>query len=159
MEYTTVTGLFYADKGNKIINCIVDFKDVGKVPFTATASDIEAHCKDIFTRAKRGDFGAIEAFSPPTTAELAVTARINFVKERTKDVEKLTITTTSGKVFNGDEVSQSRMVRAIVAAGIVSQASTKWTLANNVSTTVTLAELQEALAKSMQAMAAIWVQS
>ena len=86
-----------------------------------------------------------------------IDARKAFIVARTKEVNELTVD-IGGKVFNGDEVSQSRMVRAIVSAGIVGQTSTYWTLANNVSTLITLDELKEALGKSMQAMAAIWVQ-
>ena len=68
----------------------------------------------------------------------------------------ITVTTSTGKVFDGNEDAQSRMSRAIQAAQIASIPSTTWVLANNVPTVVTLAELQEALVLSLQAMGAVW---
>lgn len=75
---------------------------------------------------------------------------------RQAEVDALKVTTTSGKVFDGDETSQGRMTRAIMTAQIASMTTCVWVLANNVPTQVTLAELQEALALSMQAQGAIW---
>jgi hypothetical protein len=71
-------------------------------------------------------------------------------------VDAITVTTTSGKVFDGNETAQSRMAKAILTAGIIDQTETTWVLANNVPTRVTLAELQEALALAMQAQSAVW---
>lgn len=76
--------------------------------------------------------------------------------ERQALVDAITVTTSTGKVFDGNEDAQSRMSRAIQAAQIVSIPSTTWVLANNVPTTVTLEELKEALVLSMQAMGVVW---
>ena len=76
--------------------------------------------------------------------------------ERQAIVDSITVTVSSGKVFDGNEDAQSRMSRAIQAAQIANTPSTTWVLANNVPTAVTLAELQEALVLSMQAMGAVW---
>ena len=155
MEYTTVTNLKYVVADNSVIECYVDFVGIGNVPFAAWPNDTEAHGREIYQKAVNGDFGAITAFTPhvPTADEI----RQAFIIERAAEVAALTVT-VNGKVFNGDEVSQSRMARAIISAGVINATSTNWTLANNVSTEVTLVELQTALAMSMQAMAAIWVQ-
>ena len=77
-------------------------------------------------------------------------------RERQRIVDAITVTTSTGKVFDGNEDAQSRMGRAIQTAQIANIPSTTWVLANNVPTTVTLAELQEALVLSMQAMGAVW---
>ena len=77
-------------------------------------------------------------------------------RQRQVIVDAIQVTTTSGKVFDGNEDAQSRMSRAIQTAQIANIPSTTWVLANNVPTTVTLAELQEALVLSMQAMGAVW---
>lgn len=61
------------------------------------------------------------------------------------------------KFFDGDEVSQGRMLRAISIANITGETSTEWKLANNVVATVTLDELKEALALSGKAMSNIWL--
>ena len=78
--------------------------------------------------------------------------------ERTAAVEAIKVTTTSGKEFDGDETSQGRMSRAILAGQIAGITSCTWVLANNVPTTVTLAELSEALSLAMQAQGAIWAE-
>ena len=77
-------------------------------------------------------------------------------KLRQAIVDAITVTVSTGKVFDGAEDAQSRMGRAIQAAQIASIPSTTWVLANNVPTVVTLAELQEALVLSMQSMGAVW---
>ena len=64
--------------------------------------------------------------------------------------------TVDGMEFDGDEESQSRMARAITAAEAAKQDTTVWVLANNVPTTVTKAQLSQALALSMQEMAKLW---
>ena len=76
--------------------------------------------------------------------------------QRQAIVDAITVTVSTGKVFDGNEDAQSRMGRAIQTAQIANIPSTTWVLANNVPTTVTLAELQEALVLSMQAMGAVW---
>lgn len=94
------------------------------------------------------------SFAPhtPTAAEILAQKKA----ERQAIVDAITVTTSTGKVFDGDEYAQSRMSRAIQAAQIASIPTTTWVLSNNVPTTVTLAELQEALILSMQAMGAVW---
>jgi len=61
-----------------------------------------------------------------------------------------------GMTFDGDESAQSRMARAITAAETAGLESTVWVLADNTVATVTKAQLQQALSKSMLAMAELW---
>lgn len=70
----------------------------------------------------------------------------------------LVVTTTSGRVFDGNEVAQDRMVRAIQIAAITSQVETSWKLADNTIVMVTLDELKEALALAGQEMSRIWLE-
>lgn len=72
-------------------------------------------------------------------------------------VSIIKVTTTSGKVFDGDETSQDRMVRAVTVASIAGLTSTDWKLADNTTALVTLDELKEALSLSAQEMSAIWL--
>ena len=65
------------------------------------------------------------------------------------------VTTTSGKVFDGRDIDQQRMVSAIMSADVVGVTSTQWKLADNTVATVTLVELKEALALSIQALGVI----
>ena len=70
----------------------------------------------------------------------------------------LTVTTASGKVFDADEISQTRMARVLTAADAIGQpnASWSWVLADNTVAEVTAAEMREALALAMQAQAEVW---
>ena len=61
------------------------------------------------------------------------------------------------KVFDGDETSQSRMLRAIQIADITGETTTAWKLADNSVVEVTLDELKEALALSGKEMSKIWL--
>jgi hypothetical protein len=60
------------------------------------------------------------------------------------------------KQFEGDEVSQNRMSRAIVALQAAGVDSTYWTLYDNSVSVVTLAELAEALIKSGMEQTRLW---
>lgn len=74
---------------------------------------------------------------------------------RTAAVEKITVTTLSGKTYDGDEKSQDRMARAICAmddGDIV-----PWVLSSNIVANISKAELREALKLAGAAMAAEWV--
>jgi translation elongation factor EF-G len=75
-----------------------------------------------------------------------------------RDATVAAITVTVGdKVFDGDEVSQGRMARALRVADITGQTTCTWVLHDNTSVTVTKEELGQALALAMQAQAAVWV--
>lgn len=64
-------------------------------------------------------------------------------------LDAITVTTQSGKVFDGDEVSQTRIARALQIAVYSSQTETNWKLRDNTVELVTIDELQEALALAM----------
>ena len=75
---------------------------------------------------------------------------------RAKIIKALTVTTAGGKVFNGDEDAQNRMVRVLKVADLTGQTSCPWVLADDTVETITKAELEEALSLAVQAMGAIW---
>lgn len=91
-----------------------------------------------------------------TAEELAAEALAAKKLLRQQLVDAITVTVSTGKVFDGNEEAQGRMGRSIQAAEIAGIASTTWILTNNVPTEVTLAELKEALVLSMQSMGAVW---
>lgn len=72
-------------------------------------------------------------------------------------VANIKVTTQAGNIFDGDEVSQGRMSRAIIALSTGLAPSVNWALADNSVIQATAAELTEALVLSGQAQAAIWV--
>lgn len=78
--------------------------------------------------------------------------------KRAKDVEAIKVTTTAGNTFDGDEVSQGRMSRAIIALQAAGVSSTQWVLADNTVLEATVTELTEALILAGQAQSAIWIQ-
>ena len=73
-------------------------------------------------------------------------------------VARLIVTTSSGKIFDGDEASQDRIMRAVQIAAITGLTETQWKLANNEIVMVTLDELKEALALAGQEMSRIWLE-
>lgn len=63
----------------------------------------------------------------------------------------------NGKVFDGDETSQTRMSRAILGMQATGQATITWVLADNTVTQATQAELTEALCLAGARQAELWV--
>lgn len=75
---------------------------------------------------------------------------------RKSKVDSITAQVTSGKVFDGDETSQTRMARAIIGLQIASETEIKWTLADNTNVVVTLDELKEAIVIAGRIQADLW---
>jgi hypothetical protein len=66
MNYTSVTNPIWANEEHNVINCIVDFVDVGTVPFTANPLDTSnLSSKQIFDQCVTGDYGVIAEYVPP----------------------------------------------------------------------------------------------
>lgn len=77
--------------------------------------------------------------------------------QKIRDVNTIIATTTSGKVFDGDEKSQDRMIRAIRIAEITGETTTMWKLFDNTVVDVTLDELKEAVSLAGKQMSNIWL--
>lgn len=61
MRYGAVTQLRWANMDHTAINAWVAFEGFAQpLPFTASATDVEAHGRDIYARAVAGEFGPIE---------------------------------------------------------------------------------------------------
>ena len=63
----------------------------------------------------------------------------------------------NGKVFDGDEVAQGRIARAVAAAESAASSTYQWKLADNSVAEVSLSELKQALALAFQAQSELWV--
>lgn len=99
-----------------------------------------------------------ETPEPEPTPEEAEAKRLEEAKRvRAAKVAAITVE-VDGMVFDGNEPAQSRMTRAIAAAETAGMAETAWVLADNTVATVTKAQLQQALAKAMLAMAEVWTE-
>ena len=90
-----------------------------------------------------------------TQAELNQQALVQAKQTKVTQVSNITVTTTSGKTFDGDETAQGRMARAVSFSKPLD--TTQWILADNTVATVTREELVEAGLLAGQAMTAIWV--
>ena len=77
--------------------------------------------------------------------------------QRAAAVAAILVTTAEGHTFQGDETSQTRMARAIIALQATGTPSVLWVLADNTVIQASAAELVEALALAGAAQAAIWV--
>jgi hypothetical protein len=67
--------------------------------------------------------------------------------------------TVNDKVFDGNEVSQDRIMRAINVALITGKDTALWRLADNTEVEVTLDEFREALSLASQEMSRIWLEA
>lgn len=82
-------------------------------------------------------------------------ARAAFKSNRLIAVQSIKVT-VGDKVFDGDETSQTRMARAIVA--MTDTETVLWVLADNTPVQVTKAELTEALRLAGETQTQAWVQ-
>lgn len=90
---------------------------------------------------------------PATPSALREAAKV----VRAKAVDAITVTTAAGRTFDGDETSQGRMARAIVALQATGTPRTLWVLHDNTVIEASVAELIEALALAGAAQSALWV--
>jgi len=95
----------------------------------------------------------IEEFEP----EIFPIDRSTLKHSRAIAVNEIKITTQAGNTFDGDEVSQGRMARAIIALQSTGTPTVNWVLSDNTVIQATSTELVEALALAGAAQAAIWV--
>jgi hypothetical protein len=66
----------WVDEAHTSIELTVRFEEIAEdLPFHATPDDNEEHGRDIFERAKGGEFGVIAEWTPPTTEQLVENAR------------------------------------------------------------------------------------
>jgi hypothetical protein len=83
--------------------------------------------------------------------------------QKAEALANITVTTRSGKVFDGDEKSQARMMASLTAANTLHQTETTWILADTTGTMtveerkalITIDELKEAQALSIVALGKI----
>lgn len=104
-----------------------------------------------------------EGFSPPAyqwidgtvVLKPIVKTREELKIERARAVKNIVVT-IDGLNFDGDETSQNRMARAIVAMKAGEVPTTYWTLADNTVVAVTVAQLIQALSAAGLAQTSLW---
>lgn len=92
-----------------------------------------------------------------TEEELQAKAESEARVAKQQALDTITVTTSSGKVFDGRDKDRARMNEALTASGILGATETQWKLADNTVATIALDELKEALALSIQAVGNIVV--
>lgn len=65
MKYNSAKNPAWANSEHTAILLVVDFDKIGEVTFGASPLDPEAHGREIFERAKTGDFGTVAEFVAP----------------------------------------------------------------------------------------------
>ena len=70
--------------------------------------------------------------------------------EKALRLSQLVVTTTNGNVFDGNETARNNMLSAIMSAELINKTEEYWKLADNSTKLVSLDELKEALALSIQ---------
>ena len=104
-----------------------------------------------------GDIETVTGFVAPEKIIDAAALREAEKIQRDVAASAILVTTAAGNVFNGDEISQNRLSRAIMALQLTGTQKTHWVLANNTVAEVGIPELAEALALSGAAQTALWV--
>lgn len=96
--------------------------------------------------------------TPKTDEELATEMREAFKAQRTIDVSAIGVTTSLGRTFDGDELSQGRMARAILGLQAAGEgAQVRWVLSDNSLALVGAEELSEALMLAGSEQARLWL--
>ena len=90
----------------------------------------------------------------PTLEEIAQSQLIEAKLQRERAVYTIKVS-VNGMVFDGDEISQTRMVRAITASN--PGETTNWVLADNSIAVVTREQLQKALKLAGEEQTKLWV--
>ena len=69
----------------------------------------------------------------------------------------LTITTSNGNTFDGNETARNNMLSTLQSASFIGATTTEWKMADNSKVVIAIPELQEALALAIQAVGSIVV--
>ena len=83
-------------------------------------------------------------------AEVEAQAKAELKAAKTYTLNSITVTTTNGNTFDGNETARGNMTSAILSAEIIGKTEDTWKLADNTSAVITITELKEALALSIQ---------
>lgn len=128
---------------------VIEMNDGSNTKFLKKLGFIEAEVEE----SERGGWyrkGTAPKFSDE---EVAMKQLVAAKAEREEFVSKIVVE-VDGMPFDGDEVSQDRMARSIIALDLGEKV--QWVLADNTIKMVSRAQLREALRKAGMAQTAIW---
>jgi len=158
-------GIIYIDKDTLLrVNIYAPYKGrskldtqeirdaVGVVEITEPPTPA-GYSEDTYYRTEQ-DMAPYVIYTKKSDEQLAQLAQVKAKQQRSNAVSAITVTTSAGNVFDGDEESQGRMARAVIAMDDGDTAV--WILADNAVTTVGRAELREALRLAGIAQTELW---
>ena len=93
----------------------------------------------------------------PTVDELALQAVVVAKQAKVESLDRITVTTTAGNTFDGRDKDQLRMLAALQSSQFLGLFNTPWKLSDNSVIQVSVEELREALALSIQEIGKIIV--
>ena len=128
---------------------VIEMNDGSNTKFLKKLGFIEA---DVEESEKGGWYRAGTA--PKFSDEEVAMKQLLTAKAEREDYVKRIVVEVDGMMFDGDEVSQDRMARSIIALDLGEKV--QWVLADNTIAQVTRAQLREALRKAGTAQTAIW---
>ena len=128
---------------------VIEMNDGSNTKFLKKLGFIEA---DVEESEKGGWYRKGKA--PKFSDEEVAMKQLVAAKAEREDYVKRIVVEVDGMMFDGDEVSQDRMARSIIALDLGEKV--QWVLADNTIAQVTRAQLREALRKAGTAQTAIW---
>lgn len=128
---------------------VIEMNDGSNIKFLKKLGFIEADVEE----SEKGGWYRIGTAPKFSDEEVAMKQLLTAKAER-EDYVKRIVVEVDGMMFDGDEVSQDRMARSIIALNLGEKV--QWVLADNTIAQVTRAQLREALRKSGTAQTAIW---
>lgn len=130
------------------IDCELNHATFGWIPYTATPDDDQALGREVYAALVAGEFGPI-AECPASVPDLKA--------QREAAVAAIKVT-VDGFTYDGDEVSQGRMARAILRLqDQPANTTVPWVLSDNRVIPVTAATLSRALALAGRRQDELWV--
>lgn len=111
MKIISVANPKWANEAQTLIEMSVDVEGLGVVPFTASASDVEPHGRDLFNRAVAGEFGPVAA-KPAKPLNQVKTEKLADLDKARKAAETAPVT-VQGKPFPATEEFQAKISRSL----------------------------------------------
>lgn len=128
---------------------VIEMNDGSNTKFLKKLGFIEA---DVEESEKGGWYR--KGTAPKFSDEEVAMKQLLTAKAEREDYVKRIVVEVDGMMFDGDEVSQDRMARSIIALDLGEKV--QWVLADNTIKMVSRAQLREALRKAGTAQTAIW---
>jgi hypothetical protein len=128
---------------------VIEMNDGSNTKFLKKLGFIEADVEE----SEKGGWYRVGTAPKFSDEEVAMKQLLTAKAER-EDYVKRIVVEVDGMMFDGDEISQDRMARSIIALDLGEKV--QWVLADNTIAQVTRAQLREALRKAGTAQTAIW---